>query len=215
LQEDNHRIVGFAHYLTRGYPVQKQQAYLKRRGLGVRSRIMRAGLAFFAGVIGGAVMAGLLMIARSLGFSEMNMPLALGTMVTQTTSRGTLLLGFVMHLVISGLIALVYAAGFEAIRRSNWWLGVIGGMIHVAIGGLFLWALPAFHPAIPDVLPAPGPFGINFGATSVAGFIVLHLIYGAIVGGIYRPVHVRAQPEGEPVSREYAVGAERKYGRHP
>jgi hypothetical protein len=176
---------------------------------------MRVGLAFLAGVIGGAVMAGLLMVARSLGLFEMNMPMVLGTMITRTPSSGAWILGFIMHLVISGLIALIYAAGFEAIRRSTWWLGVLGGVIHAVIGGLFLWALPALHPAIPDVLPAPGPFGINFGATSVAGFIVFHLIYGAIVGGIYRPVHVRTQPAGEPVSREYAVGAERKYGRHP
>jgi hypothetical protein len=155
---------------------------------------MKIGLAFLAGVLAGALMWVGMIIARAAGLLEMNMPMVLGAMVTQTTSRGTLLLGIGIHLVVSGLIGFVYAAAFEAIRRSNWWLGLIGGAINTIVGGLFVWMLPAIHPAMPEVLPAPGPFGVNLGAMNVVGFVILHLLFGLVIGVVYSPVHTPASP---------------------
>jgi hypothetical protein len=170
---------------------------------------MRIGLAFWAGVIGGAVMILIMIIARATGLTEMNMVMALGSMITQETTAETWALGFVMHLVISGLIALIYAAVFEAIRRSNWFLGLIGGAIHAVIAGFVLLWMPAVHPLMPDTIAAPGALAINYGTGTTVAFVILHLIYGMIVGGIYLPVHV---PRLETVERthlpeEHAVGA--------
>src|SRR4030042_6578537 len=100
---------------------------------------MRVGFAVLAGVIGGAVMVALVVIARALGLTELNLAMIWGSMFTREISSGTWVLGFVIHLVVSGLIALIYAAVFEAIRGSNWVTGLIGGAIHAAIGG-FLFA---------------------------------------------------------------------------
>ncbi len=170
---------------------------------------MRVGLAFWAGVVGGAVMILVMIIARAAGLTDMNMVMALGSMITQETTAETWVLGFVMHLVISGLIALIYAAVFEAIRRSNWLLGLIGGAIHAAIGGFVLLGMPAIHPLMPDTITAPGAFAINFGTMTAVTFVVLHLIYGMIVGGIYSPVHIpRLQTVERPhLPEEHAVGA--------
>ncbi len=169
---------------------------------------MRAGLAFFAGVLGGAVMIALLITARIVGLTDLNIAVTLGSMITREVTATTWTLGFFMHLVISGLIALLYAAAFEAIRRSTWWLGVGGGIVHTAIAGLVMLLFPAIHPIIPDVIAAPGAFAANYGAATVATFIVLHLIYGALVGGLYETVHKPAPPaRREAERREHVVAA--------
>jgi len=169
---------------------------------------MRVGLAFLAGVIGGAVMIALVAIARAAGITDLNFGILWGSMITNEATAGTWVLGTVIHLVVSGLIALIYAAVFEAIRGSNWFTGLIGGAIHAVIGGLALTALPAIHPAIPDLLREPGAFAINYGSAAAALFVVGHLIYGVIVGGLYTPVHTHKLPPSatREIREEEAVG---------
>ena len=173
---------------------------------------MRAGLAFLTGVIAGAVMIALLITARIAGITEMNIALTLGSMITREITAGTWALGFLMHLALSGLIALIYASVFEAVRRSTWRLGLIGGAIHTAIAGLVMLLIPAIHPIIPDVIAAPGAFGVNYGAATVATFVFLHLIYGAIVGGVYETVHTPLPPrQRQPQEHAVGAGAERPW----
>ena len=167
---------------------------------------MRFGLAFLAGATGGAVMTAAMFLARTVDMTEMNMAMGLGAIFTGEVSSTTWWLGFVMHLVISGLIALIYAAVFEAIHRSTWWLGLIGGAIHAAIGGFFMLLMPTLNPLIPETIPAPGAFAINYGTVTAAAFVMLHLVYGAIVGGIYKPVHTRAHRQMEPIPEEHTAG---------
>ncbi len=155
---------------------------------------MRVGLAFLAGVIGGAVMIALVAIARAAGITDLNFGILWGSMITNNATAGTWVLGAVIHLVVSGLIALIYAAVFEAIRGSNWFTGLIGGAIHAVIGGLLLTELPAIHQAIPDLIRAPGAFAINYGTATATLFVVGTLIYGIIVGGLYTPVHTHKLP---------------------
>lgn len=155
---------------------------------------MRVGLAFIAGVIGGAVMIGVIAIARALGWTDLNFALIWGSMITQNTSAGTWVLGFIIHLIISGLVALIYAAVFEAIRGSNWFTGLIGGAIHAIIGGFVFAGLPAIHPAMPNLIAEPGAFAINYGTAAAVVFVVAHLIYGIIVGSMYTPVHTHKLP---------------------
>lgn len=173
---------------------------------------MRAGLAFFAGVLGGAVMIALLIAARMADITDLNMAITLGSMITREVTAATWTLGFIMHLALSGLIALIYASAFEALRRSTWWLGLVGGAVHAAIAGLVMLFLPAIHPIIPDVIAAPGAFAANYGAAAAATFVVLHLIYGAIVGGMYETLHAPTPPtKRQQERREHVVagGAER------
>lgn len=45
---------------------------------------------------------------------------------------------------------------------------------------------------------APGAFMSNIGMMGVVGFLMLHMIYGAIVGAMYSPV-LHPRREAEPV----------------
>ncbi|MBD3238993.1 MAG: hypothetical protein GF331_00300 [Chitinivibrionales bacterium] len=146
---------------------------------------MKWGRAFWAGVLGGAIMTILVAIARTMGM-PVNLSMMLGTLIGVTPSVGAWVLGFIIHLVISGLIAWLYAAGFEyATHRANAGIGAAFAIVHTILGGLFLGILPAIHPLMPDVIPAPGIFLSNLGVAGVVTFILLHLIYGVIVGGAY------------------------------
>ena len=167
---------------------------------------MRAGLAFWAGVIGAAVMVLGMWIARALGITDFNFGYFWGSLFTGTTSVGSWILGFVISLILGGLIALIYAAVFEAIGRSSWGWGVLGGVVHLIIGGLVIGWIARAHPAIPNVIADPGYYTGNFGGPSVFAFGILHLIFGAIVGGMYHPIHKQiAMPRGR-LAEEHPVG---------
>jgi hypothetical protein len=174
---------------------------------------MRAGLAFWAGVIGAAVIVLGMWISRALGGTDFNLGLWWGSMITGTTTGWTWLLGFVIHLIIGGLVALAFAAAFESLRRSNWWLGLIGGAIFAAIAGLVVGGLSKVHPAIPQAIPDPGYYTANFGVGSVITFWAVYLVYGIIVGVMYVPARIRRVVETrreerlEPLSEEHAVEA--------
>jgi hypothetical protein len=150
---------------------------------------MRAGMAFWAGVIGAAVMVLGMWILRAAGATGFNFGYFWGSILTGTATTGSWILGFVITLILGGLIALLYAAAFEAIGRSNWGLGVLGGVAHLIIAGLVIGWISMVHPAIPQVISDPGYFTANYGSGSVVSFGILHLIYGAIVGSMYIPLH--------------------------
>jgi hypothetical protein len=151
--------------------------------------VMRVGLAFAAGAVGWVVMVVLLAFLRLITVTNIILCLMLGSMLTRTTSGWTWFLGFLVGLVTSGLVALVYAEVFESIGRSNWRLGLLGGVIHAALGGIFFAVMPLANPAMPRIVMAPGLYGANYGPGGIASFLFVHLVFGAIVGGIYRPLH--------------------------
>ncbi len=150
---------------------------------------MKYGKAFGAGVLGAAVMTVIMALARAMGMPA-NLEMMLGTMILQP-GTGAFLLGLVMHLTISGLIALIYTWGFENVtHRSSAGIGAGFGVIHGVIGGIFMGMMPMMHPLIPEVMPAPGAFMSNMGAMGVTAEMVLHVIYGMVVGAMYAPTHV-------------------------
>jgi hypothetical protein len=144
--------------------------------------------ALLAGVVGGIGMSIVLAMARLLGMPA-NLELMLGSMLTRTTDLTAWIVGFVMHLIISALIALVYAAGFEYLtHRAGWLLGLAFSIPHAIIAGIFMGMVPAMHPLIPEQMPAPGAFMANLGIMGVIGEFMAHMVYGAIVGALYQPV---------------------------
>jgi hypothetical protein len=152
---------------------------------------MRAGLAFWSGVIGAAVMVLGMWIAQVFGGTGFNFGDWWGSMALGNTTGTAWGLGFIIQLAFGGVVALIFAAVFESLGRSNWLLGLLGGFIFLVIGGFALEGVSAIHPAIPQVIPDPGYFTANYGPASIASFCVLTLIYGIIVGTMYVPLHVR------------------------
>lgn len=146
---------------------------------------MKTSLAFWAGFIGaGAVLLGT-WISYAAGGTDFSYSQWWGTMVTRPDSDRSALLGFAIHMVFGGSVGLLYGMVFGLIGRANWWLGMIGGFIHLTIAGFALGEIPAIHPAIPRVIPDPGFFTASYGAASVGTFCGVHLLYGAIVGRLY------------------------------
>jgi hypothetical protein len=151
------------------------------------------GKAFIAGVIGGVATTLLVTLARTFGL-PLNLEEMLGSMFTGELGASAHYLGLLVHLLISGLIGVLYGLGFEFItKRADWRTGVVFSLLHTVIAGLFLTALPSIHPLIPEELPAPGLMMANLGAMGVILFIKMHVIYGAIVGAICGP-----SPDEEP-----------------
>lgn len=148
---------------------------------------MNASKAFLAGVTGGAVMSAIMWVARTMMGMEVHLEQTLGTMFGGPPSLGKTLMGLVIHLVLSGLIALLYAVGFEKVtHKAGAATGAMFGVLHTLVAGVFMgYILPVMHPLIPEQMPGPGPFMGNLGMMGVIAFVMLHLIYGAIVGGMY------------------------------
>jgi hypothetical protein len=158
---------------------------------------MKTGKAFAAGVVGALAMTILTALARMMGM-PVNLEMMLGTMFGAEPGGGAWMLGLVMHLIISGLIALLYGLGFEHVtHRAGAGVGVAFSIVHIVIGGFVMAMIPIIHPLVPETMNAPGAFMSNMGMMGVAAFVIEHLIFGAIVGAIYGTVlHPRhhAQP---------------------
>jgi hypothetical protein len=93
---------------------------------------------------------------------------------------------FIVGVVIWGLLFAVYDG--VAIRPAYWLKGIIVGVFG------WLMMMVAFMP-----LAGAGFFGAKIGIASVAGLLVLHLIYGVVLGATYGLLGVLA-PVRVPVS---------------
>lgn len=137
-----------------------------------------------------------LWLARFLFGLEVNMSMMWGTMLGQPPDWGTWVLGFMVHLTLAALVAVVYAWVFEyLVHRAGWRVGLSVGLVHTVAAGLLMGLVPLVHPMMPGRMPAPGVFLASRGIGAVAVFVVLHLVYGATVGGLYRVslAHVGAE----------------------
>ncbi|MGV9733474.1 hypothetical protein ACWDT5_05230 [Rhodococcus aetherivorans] len=149
-----------------------------------------AGWALFGSVATTALTA--VMIAAQLaGYSRLDLPLVLGTVVTADPDRARVV-GFFIHLAIGQAFALGYAATFALVHRATWWLGMLLGLLHVAVAlTVLLPLLPGVHPRMAShragprstaVLEPPGLLGLNYGAQTPAVAVAAHLVYGTALG---------------------------------
>jgi hypothetical protein len=144
--------------------------------------------AFKAGMVGALAMTALMVMARALDVTTLNIEMALGTFLTQRINAGSWILGFMMHMIIGGLLAQLYAFGFEFLtERASAWIGAGFSLIHASIAGVAMFVLGSIHPLMRNSgeLPAPGPFAITYGTLTALVFVGLHLVYGSWVGSLY------------------------------
>jgi hypothetical protein len=148
--------------------------------------------ALTAGIVAGIAMILVRLGLRAAGIRlRMDVLLMWGTMLGQRGTSGRLV-GWAMHLLVSIVIGVVYAAGFQILgvaEESAWVWGVLGGVVHWLFGGLFLAIVPQLHPEIPEGRGAPGPFARSYGALEVAAFIAGHLAYGVVFAISYALLH--------------------------
>jgi uncharacterized membrane protein YagU involved in acid resistance len=134
--------------------------------------------ALIAGVIATAAMTAFTFMAPLMGF-EMNIPgMLAGTMGTPIT------IGWIAHFMIGIFLAFSYAAIFlpRTNKESNWKSSAIFGLIPWLIAQIMV--MPMMN------LLNGGSYvdGLFSGSLIVAmASLVGHLIYGAILGSIYKP----------------------------
>jgi hypothetical protein len=149
-----------------------------------------AGWALF-GLLATAMLTAVMIAAQLAGWTRLDIPLLLGTMVTADPDRARVA-GFFMHLVIGEGFALGYAAGFALLDTATWWLGALFGLVHVAIAlTVLVPLLPGIHPRMASDragpsstagLEPPGLFGLNYGGQTPAVAVVAHLAFGVALG---------------------------------
>lgn len=145
-------------------------------------------LAVLAGFIAGYVMA----LAALWGEGLFGLPRIdfghTGVVYLAGEKAGWWVVGIVFHLIDSMLLGLLYAA---AVYPSFPWLGVPQGAVvpGAAVGmvyGVAIWAVLAM--TVVTTLMGSGPFAWRTGSPRPAlASLALHLIYGAILGGVYVP----------------------------
>src|SRR5437867_631214 len=79
---------------------------------------------------------------------------------------------FIVGVVIWGLLFAVYDG--VATRRAHWLKGIIVGVF------AWLMMMVAFMP-----LAGAGFFGAKIGTTALVGLLILHLVYGVVLGATY------------------------------
>ncbi len=145
-----------------------------------------AGWAVF-GLVGTAALTAVMTTAQLAGLTRLDLPLVLGTLVTEDPDRARVA-GFLLHLVVGQIFALGYLAVFTLLHRATWWLGVL----HVAVALLvILPLLPGLHPrmasqragpATRTVLEPPGLLAANYGIETPLVTVAAHLVYGVLLG---------------------------------
>ncbi len=154
-----------------------------------------AGWALF-GLVATSILTAVMIAAQLAGLSRLDLPLILGTIVTDDPDRARVA-GFLLHLAVGQGFALGYAATFALLDTATWWLGGLLGLLHVAIVltvGVPL--LAGIHPRMASnragpastaVLEPPGLLGLNYGSQTPAVAIVAHLAYGVALGLLLSP----------------------------
>jgi hypothetical protein len=149
--------------------------------------------AIAGGVVGTVVLTTGLRFAQAAGYTRMDIPLLLGTIFTDNRSRASAI-GYAVHFANGLLFALVYYAIFKAVGHAGWIFGAILGVIHAAVSGgvLVNTLLPVVHPRMgtpwsdaeeTPILEPPGFLLHNYGRRTAVWTLVVHVAFGAIVGG--------------------------------
>ena len=143
------------------------------------------------GSVATVVLTAVLVAAQLAGLTRLDIPLLLGSLLTGDPDRARFF-GFFLHLAIGQCFALLYGAGFAALRLANWWVGAGFGMVHAAVAGTLLVPLLAtIHPRMATeragpgsqtLLEPPGLLALNYGWSTPFVTIAAHAVYGAILG---------------------------------
>jgi hypothetical protein len=148
------------------------------------------------GLVATTALTAVMITAQLAGRTRLDLPLILGTLVTEDPDRARVA-GFLIHLAVGQGFALGYAASFALLGTATWWLGGLLGLLHVAVAlTLLVPLLAGVHPRMasgragPDstaALEPPGLLGLNYGTQTPAVAVVAHLAYGVALGLLLRP----------------------------
>ncbi len=141
--------------------------------------------AVIAGLVSTVVFTVILMMAPKMGMPKMDIVSLLGSMFSAKTN---LVLGWMMHLMMGVVFALIYAFLWSSgIGAATWTSGLVFGAVHWLIVGVIMAMIPMMHVGIKSgAVQAPGMWMTNNGgAMAFMGGLVGHMIFGAVVALVY------------------------------
>ena len=148
-----------------------------------------AGAAVGAGAVAAAAMGGILYMGIAVMPRQMTMNLfyMLGSMMTRNTVMAYGI-GAMVHIAMGVVFALIHTGIYQAADlESNlvaW--GLLIGFVHWIVVGMGMGMMGSVHPRMKSgELDAPGVFVKNYPTMTVMGFLMLHLVYGLLVGVFY------------------------------
>jgi len=160
---------------------------------------MRPGKAILFGVLGAAAISLLSAILRAIGL-PLSIEIYLGTMTGMAPGGLAFGIGLLLHLGLGALFGLLYGALFERVwAHGGAFTGMLLSVLHAGLVGMILGLANHVHPLVPERLVDPGPYFSHLGAAGVLSFFLVHLAYGAIMGGGYG--HVAAERQWAPTGR--------------
>jgi hypothetical protein len=148
--------------------------------------------ALAGGLVGTVVLTTAMRAATELRLTRIDLPFLLGTAITADRARAGAL-GYALHFLFGLVFAVVYYAIFATIGDGSWWLGALLGVLHGAFAGTALVniLLPLVHPRMGStfsdatsapLLEPPGFMLRNYGTRTPVIMLVVHLLYGALIG---------------------------------
>jgi len=147
------------------------------------------------GFVATAILTAIMVAAQLTGLTRMDLPMMLGTIVTEDVDRARVL-GIVIHMLNGQVFALVYAAAFALLHASGLLLGAAFGMVHGLIAlTVIVPPLPGLHPRMASErsgpalhrLEPPGFLGLNYGMQTPVSALIAHVAYGALLGLLLKP----------------------------
>lgn len=154
-----------------------------------------AGWALF-GLVATTALTAVLIAAQMTGLTRLDIPLMLGTVVTEDPDRARVA-GFFLHLGVGQGFALGYAAAFALLDEATWWIGGLLGLLHGAVAlTVIVPLLPGVHPRMASAragprssaaLEPPGLLGVNYGAQTAVVTFIAHVAFGCTLGLLLSP----------------------------
>ena len=172
-------------------PATRVHSRVQQEDLSAPQRLRNHALSSLAAT---AVLTSMIRFAQAVGYTRMDLPLMLGTVMTPDRDRAKVY-GFLVHMVNGWLFSAVYVAAFRSLRRSGVVLGTLIGLVH----GVFVLVtviplLPGAHgrmasdftgPQPTTRLEPPGFMALNYGRRTPIVTLLAHAVYGALLGGFY------------------------------
>ncbi len=147
------------------------------------------GAAVAAGVLAGLIMIvpmymGLAMMPRHM---KMDLLKLMGTMMMPISGM-TYPIGLMAHIGASIAFALIHVALFNLFDIDSalaaW--GILFGLGHAVITGMAFGMMPSMHKGIKDgIVDAPGFMALNYPQATTMGFVMVHVLFGVLVGAFY------------------------------
>jgi hypothetical protein len=153
-----------------------------------------AGQALAGGFIGTLTLMTIIRAAAEVGLTRMDLPLLLGTVVSEDRRKAKAV-GYLVHLLFGLLFAQVYAGFCAIMGRSEWWVGALLGALQAVFIATVVVneLLPVVHPRMATfntsanefaLIEPPGFLMRNYGRNTFLVTLAAHVAYGAIIGAL-------------------------------